>query len=404
MLSIKNCHLNASFLLDGLDRPAVLYLRSAGWLLCGILSLLFCLSFKMKDRKVALPSVKKSTVWMVGTVFCKDLKKQFSVLGERGSFSFCSSRVWLLFPWKNFLDNLGQEKAAFSFSRQKDTLYNWESLVPISLLCLCVFLIACALAFWGMAISSRLRQAKKQEEEEADQKRQPLKETEIEQLELFSLIASHDLKEPLYKIMSFADLLKSNYAQILDDKGKDYLERLLNSCQQMKLITDRILEFSRVMTATHPFEPVHLSQIVANALHELADSINSKQAQVEVSPLPVIEGDPAQLSQLFIHLIENSLKFSRPSIPPHIIIYQSKAEGKGIEVVVSDNGIGFDEKYLHKLFKPFQRLHSSGHYEGIGMSLAICQKIMLRHGGKISASSQLNQGTTFHLFFPYLNQ
>jgi two-component system sensor kinase FixL len=161
-----------------------------------------------------------------------------------------------------------------------------------------------------------------------------------------------------------------------------------------------LLSYSRVTTKAEPMKKTDLRGSVKEALSNLEILIREKNAVVGIGDLPTVTADPVQMTQLFQNLIGNALKFHRDGEAPHVKI-QSRKVGDAYEIYVEDNGIGFDEKYLDKIFQPFQRLHgrSSG-YEGVGMGLAICKKIVERHGGKISAKSELGKGSTFIVSLP----
>ncbi|MBI4384496.1 MAG: PAS domain S-box protein [Nitrospinae bacterium] len=220
-----------------------------------------------------------------------------------------------------------------------------------------------------------------------------------EALRDFAAIASHDLQEPLRKIVSFGDRLKE-YGQVLDERAKDYLERMQVSTQRMQKFIYDLLEYSKVATKPKQFEPLDLKELITDVLIDLETRTKQTQGQVIVAALPVIEGDKMQLRQLFLNLIGNALKFHRKDAPPHVEI-RSRFTIKGFwEIAVTDNGIGFDMKYLDRIFKPFQRLHGRTEYEGSGMGLAICQKIVTGHNGRFTARSALGKGSQFIIQLP----
>jgi PAS domain S-box-containing protein len=220
-----------------------------------------------------------------------------------------------------------------------------------------------------------------------------------QELQEFAFVASHDLSEPLRKIESFGSLLVSRSAERLDEHEKDYLLRMTGAAQRMKDLLDGLLRYSRIQTRAQEFEPVDLDQVVLEAISDLELTIARAGARVETGPLPQVTGDRDQLCQLFQNLIANALKFCRPGVEPLVRIYARKDEASHL-VVVEDNGIGFDEKYLDKIFQPFQRLHGRGEYEGIGMGLAICKRIVERHRGTITAESKPGTGSAFIVSLP----
>ncbi|HEX7183154.1 MAG TPA: ATP-binding protein [Thermoanaerobaculia bacterium] len=236
------------------------------------------------------------------------------------------------------------------------------------------------------------------------------------ELESFASVASHDLQEPLRKITAFGDRLKSQCDEALSDKGRDYLERMQNAATRMQSLIDDLLAYSRVTTRGQPFVPVSLAAVTQGVLSDLELRIERTGARIEVGDLPTIAADPTQMRQLFQNLLSNALKFQRPGEAPRIRVEARKLDGRShdqpegtppgrngsaaIQIRVQDNGIGFDEKYLDRLFKPFQRLHGQSAYEGTGIGLAICKKIAERHGGSITARSAPGQGTCFLVELP----
>lgn len=227
-----------------------------------------------------------------------------------------------------------------------------------------------------------------------------------EELEKFAYVASHDLQEPLRKIQAFGDRLRTKFAATLGDQGTDYLERMMASAGRMRSLINDLLAFSRVTTKGQPFAPVDLAGVLDGVLSDLEARLSQTQGVVEVGALPTIEADPLQMRQLFQNLIGNALKFHKPEVPPVVTIGSEvlpPADGDEIprfRLTVTDNGIGFDEKYLDRIFQVFQRLHGRTEYEGTGVGLAICRKIVERHGGEITAESRPGHGATFVVTLP----
>lgn len=216
----------------------------------------------------------------------------------------------------------------------------------------------------------------------------------------FASIASHDMQEPLRKVISFGNLLKQKYGDALGETGKDYLNRMTDATRRMQSLLKGLLEYSRVTTKTEPFVEVELNKIVGEVLSDLEVRINQSGAELRISKLPVVEADPTQMRQLFQNLIGNALKFHGQDMRPVVEVRGEVADGK-LQILVVDNGIGFDVQSLEKIFAPFQRLHGrSSQYEGTGMGLAICKKIVERHGGSISATSTPGAGATFIVRLP----
>ncbi|RPI33189.1 MAG: PAS domain S-box protein [Chloroflexota bacterium] len=219
-------------------------------------------------------------------------------------------------------------------------------------------------------------------------------------LEDFAFIASHDLREPLRKVQAFGDRLKSRYIQELGDEGQDYIRRMQQAAARMQEMLDGLMMYSRVTTQGVAFMSVDLGQVVAEVLSDLEVRIKETGGQVEIGQLPVIQADPLQMRQLLQNLLGNALKFHRQGIPPIVKITCHLISGDRIQLVVEDNGIGFEEKFAGGMFKPFHRLHHRSVYEGTGMGLAICRKIAERHGGSISATGILEVGSTFTVTLP----
>jgi PAS domain S-box-containing protein len=222
------------------------------------------------------------------------------------------------------------------------------------------------------------------------------------ELEQFASVASHDLQEPLRKIQAFGERLQSKYAAQLDDQGRQYIERMQNSASRMRTLIDDLLTFSRITTKARPFEDVDLAEIAEEVVSDLEARIHDTGGEVILEDLPTIQADPLQIRQLLQNLISNGLKFRRPDVPPVVRVWQSFTENDPETCVlhIADNGIGFDETYLDRIFEVFQRLHGRLEYEGTGMGLAICRKIAERHGGSITAESQVGSGSTFIIRLP----
>ena len=205
------------------------------------------------------------------------------------------------------------------------------------------------------------------------------------ELEQFAYVASHDLQEPLRKILAFSDRLKTKCGDSLSDEGCDYVTRMQNAAARMQTLIQDLLALSRVATQPHPFGPVDLQDTVKHVLSDFESRVERMQGRVEIGVLPAIIADRLQMAQLFQNLIGNALKFQRAGEPPLVRIsseYISGAEeNPSCRIVVEDNGIGFDEKHSDRIFQVFQRLHGRGEYEGSGIGLSICRKIAERHGG-----------------------
>lgn len=221
----------------------------------------------------------------------------------------------------------------------------------------------------------------------------------------FAYVASHDLQEPLRKIIVFGERLKELNASLAPESA-DYLNRVQKAAGRMQVLINDLLAFSRVTTKAQPFTTVNLAEAAGGVLEDLEGRIELVKGRVELGALPVIDAEPLQMRQLLQNLIGNALKFRRPEVAPmvkveaQIIPHPDSPEQKLCRLTVSDNGIGFEEKYLDRIFNAFQRLHTRNEYEGTGMGLAIVRKIALYHGGDITARSQPGEGSTFILTVP----
>ncbi len=218
------------------------------------------------------------------------------------------------------------------------------------------------------------------------------------ELEDFSSIASHDLQEPLRKIIIFGDRLKLRISDS-DEQSRDYLERMQAAALRMRNLIDDLLRFSKIDSKDRSYEVTDLGKVVENVLVDLETRIKETKGNVNLRNLPVIKADPVQMHQLFLNLIGNALKFHREGVPP-VINLDNSCEGDGRCVItVEDNGIGIEEEHIDKIFKPFERLHGRSTYEGTGIGLTICNKIVARHGGEIMVKRQSN-GVTFQITLP----
>ena len=219
------------------------------------------------------------------------------------------------------------------------------------------------------------------------------------ELQDFASIAAHDLQEPLRKIQAFADRLRTRFANGIPGEGQDYLHRILSSANRMRKLIDDLLTYSRVTTKAQPFVPTDLNQILEDVLSDLEIRIEQANGKIEMERLPVVEADPSQMHQLLQNLISNALKFHKKDAFPLVRI-DSSISGNSCILSIADNGIGFDEKYLDRIFTIFQRLHGKQEYEGTGVGLAVCRRIIERHGGSITAKSIPDKGTQFLITLP----
>ncbi|HSP78102.1 MAG TPA: ATP-binding protein, partial [Myxococcaceae bacterium] len=236
----------------------------------------------------------------------------------------------------------------------------------------------------------------------SDLKRTQLRlEQSNRELESFAYVASHDLQEPLRKIQTFGERLKATSASSLGPTGLDYLERMHGAATRMRRLIDDLLSFSRLSSKSQPFSRVDLHQLAREVLEDLESTIEQAGATVTLVPLPSLQADPLQMRQLLQNLLSNALKFRRDDVVPTVSLRGTTDKKTGhCELVVEDNGIGFDEKYADRIFNVFQRLHGRNQYEGTGIGLAICRKIVERHGGAIGVRSAPGKGATFIVTLP----
>ena len=216
-------------------------------------------------------------------------------------------------------------------------------------------------------------------------------------LQDFAFAASHDLMEPLRKVQLIGSLLRAKKEDQLGEDGRDYLLRMENGARRMQLLLDALLSYSLAARHDRPFEPLELDSIVREAASNLEVPIQEAQARLEIGFLPNIVGDTQQMVLVFQNLLSNSIKYRRSA--PVIRVHGRTTHGL-IRIFVEDNGIGFDPKYLDRIFKPFQRLHPREEYEGIGMGLTISRKIVESHGGNLHAESAPGKGSTFIIELP----
>lgn len=228
-------------------------------------------------------------------------------------------------------------------------------------------------------------------------------------LDRFAFMASHDLQEPLRKIRLFTDRLSTAYSELLDGNGTLYLNRIQNSAERMQVLIRDILTFSKVATSKKEFIKCDLNQLLKDVQEQLEENITLKHAQITVDPLPSLFINPNLMQAVFHNLLSNALKYMAADTAP-VIRVRAEMDGAGEDVatggdkycriLVEDNGIGFDQKYAEKIFSMFTRLHSSSDYEGTGIGLALCKKIVEDHNGFISARSKPGEGSTFMISLP----
>jgi light-regulated signal transduction histidine kinase (bacteriophytochrome) len=228
------------------------------------------------------------------------------------------------------------------------------------------------------------------------------------ELEDFAYIASHDLQEPLRKILAFGDRFESRYKDQLSEDAIEYLDRMLRSAQRMRVLVEGLLTYARVASKDIPYRQVELQSLIREVLDDMEVTIEEQKAEVVVHELPAVEANPIQLTQVFQNLIGNSLKFHKPNEPARVNIegeiIEDGEQKKYARVRVADQGIGIPDEYQDKIFNIFQRLHGRSAYEGTGIGLAVVRRIIERHNGAIRVFSKEGKGTTFEMDLPLVHR
>jgi light-regulated signal transduction histidine kinase (bacteriophytochrome) len=233
-------------------------------------------------------------------------------------------------------------------------------------------------------------------------------------LDRFAFMASHDLQEPLRKIRTFSDRLYLKYKDVLDQEGRTNITRIQKASERMQLLINDILTFSKLSAEDGVFIQSDLNKIVGEVLNDMEEEVKEKKAQISVNPLPSMYVNPGLIRPLFHNLISNALKYCKKQVDPVINIHSEispplngngnsnkESNSKYCRIFIEDNGIGFDQKYSEQIFGMFKRLHLNTEFEGTGIGLALCKKIVEKHNGFISARSKLNEGSTFIISLPF---
>lgn len=248
-----------------------------------------------------------------------------------------------------------------------------------------------------IGFSTVVRDMTEQRKAEEAQKNYATKlEQSNQDLEQFAMIASHDLQAPLRKVRLFSEMLE----QHTNEEGKDIAKRLQGAAEKMQHFISDLLELSRINRKGRPFQPVNLTQVIQRVKEDLELIIQESNATITIEELGTVFGDMPQLEQLCLNIMGNGLKFKRPNTTPHLKIKGETLLNGFYQLTIQDNGIGFKEEYLEKIFRPFERLHGPAQFPGTGMGLAICRKIVDRHGGQITANSIEGEGSTFIIYLP----
>lgn len=225
-------------------------------------------------------------------------------------------------------------------------------------------------------------------------------ETRIREINDFTYLASHDLREPLRKLTLFGDRLKSHLGKSIDKRSTDYMEIMTRSVRRLESQIDGLLNLSRITTQGRPIQKVSLNRALEFAINELTLEIETSRGTIQHDPLPTLHADQEQMQQMFFHLLQNALLFQEKEVHPEIRVTAYKKENGFWVIGVHDNGIGIDLTQQEKIFKPFERLHSAGQYPGVGMGLSICRKIVERHGGTLRVESDPGKGASFFIELP----
>ena len=253
-------------------------------------------------------------------------------------------------------------------------------------------------------LEAALRQANEQLEARVQERTAQLArqaqalERSNQELQQFAYIASHDLQSPLRTISGFSQLLQSEYGGVLSEQADDWIERIVQATQQMQTLINDVLEYSRIGTHARPFRPVPFGEVLRDTLALLDGSIRDLGAVVTWDELPVVTGDRSQLVQVMQNLISNALKY-HGSETPRIHVSAGRTDDEWV-IGVRDNGIGIDPRHHERIFEIFRRLHNQRDYPGTGIGLAVCSRVVYRHGGRIWVESQPGQGSTFFFTIP----
>lgn len=221
-----------------------------------------------------------------------------------------------------------------------------------------------------------------------------------EELQQFAYVASHDLQEPLRKIIYYSDYIqKKNSACLADERSAEYLKSMVAAATRMRTLISDLLSFSQVDRKLLEIEDIDLGRLLTEVVGDFEMAIKDKEASVQIGEMPTTKGDKVMLQRLFENLLSNALKYAKDNVAPVIRISGSVLAGE-VEIIVADNGIGFEEKFLSKMFALFQRLHGKEKFKGTGLGLAICRKIVEMHNGSITAKSTPGNGSSFYIYLP----
>jgi light-regulated signal transduction histidine kinase (bacteriophytochrome) len=278
---------------------------------------------------------------------------------------------------------------------QRAGLYSSEP--GLALFAVANVLVFLSVVWWGVNSLHRMDTKRREAERELQETAAKLARSNAD-LEQFAYVASHDLKEPLRAISGSIQILQERYNHQLDHDADDVIKHTVDGATRMQTLIDDLLTYSRLTTREAPLRPTDCSEILRDALANLKSSINESKAVITSDPLPVVKADSTQLLQVFQNLVGNGIKYRSQRTPKiHVGV-----EDKGGEWLfsVSDNGIGIAPQYAERIFRIFQRLHTRKEYSGTGIGLAVCKKIVERHGGCIWVESEPEEGSTFFFTLP----
>jgi PAS domain S-box-containing protein len=249
------------------------------------------------------------------------------------------------------------------------------------------------------AAEDALRRSEERLEQVVSERTRELQRSNEDLLQ-FAHVASHDLKEPTRKVRFFADRVLQDPGTQLSPEGRKYVEKINSAADRMFQMIEGVLNYSKATNLTEIYAPVDVAELIRQISVDLEVLIQQKEARIETHDLPSIYGAPVLLYQLFYNLINNSLKFARKGVSAVIVIKAAGVDGGRVRIDVRDNGIGFPQEYAESVFATFTRLHPKDHYEGTGLGLSLCKKIVERHGGTIEAMSHVGEGTLFRIELP----
>ncbi|MDJ1498870.1 CHASE3 domain-containing protein [Cytophagaceae bacterium DM2B3-1] len=284
-----------------------------------------------------------------------------------------------------------------------------EAAAPVFLLILAIITL-CLLIFSFLILNKELRK-RLATQIELELKVEALNRSNQE-LEQFAYVASHDLQEPLRKIMTFGSMLKTKQKDKLDQEGNRTLDTIMDLSRRMKQLIEDLLSFSRIVNQNQTFVSTDLNILLKQVLDDLSEPIQQQQAQISIGKLPTLRVQPVQIQQLFQNLLLNSLKYAKPGVPPIIQISSQISTNQELnisenmisrsfyKIQIADNGIGFEQEYAEKIFTIFQRLHTQEEYKGTGVGLAVCKRVVTNHGGYIQAIGTPAQGAIFSVYLP----